>query len=190
MFSSEADLFFREPSTIDPKATAQSTLHLLRRDIIQCLGRNPTTGQPMMDFPALWPATIGILIGIDLLAKHFAGSDKKGTAGKHFRSFFDKYFPTQTSDDAEVIWQLRNALIHSFGMRSYHAKSGKDYKFRMDVRSGALIERTHDYLISLPTLHSCFESAIRNYREELNADSKLQANFTKMFALYGSVPWG
>ena len=101
-------LFFQDPTTEPGTPGKLGVLYLLRRDIRECV---------TIEKKILWPATMAILAGIDLLGKFYAGEDGGGV-GLRFRSFVDKYFQPISDDDAETIYQLRNALLHSFGLYS------------------------------------------------------------------------
>jgi hypothetical protein len=58
-------IFFRDPH-IEPVIPGKmSVLYLLRRDVMHCFDHNIV----------LFPATMTILAGIDLLAKFYAGND-------------------------------------------------------------------------------------------------------------------
>ena len=61
----------------------------------------------------VWLATMGIFTAIDLLAKFYAGSDK-GAVGEQFRKFLKDYLRLLGRNEAEVIYKLRNSMMHSF----------------------------------------------------------------------------
>jgi hypothetical protein len=180
----DISLFFTDPS-VEPEPLGKfSVLYLLRRDIKQCI----TSGQ------ILWPATMAILAGADLLGKFYAGKDDYRFASHRFREFVGRYFLPITPEDAETIYQLRNALLHSFGLYS-KTRNGTVYYFTLiPDRVERLVIRPQrspdEYLISIPGLHDRFESAVRGYHEELLADADLQKNFSRMFPFYGAVGIG
>lgn len=98
-----------------------------------------------------------------------------------------------SDDDAETIYQLRNALLHSFGLYSKGKTKTHDYRFFLSLgeKESHLIRRnpqnSDEYLISISALHDKFETAVERYRTELEADSELQNNFNNMFQNYGAV---
>jgi hypothetical protein len=193
LFSSDADLFFLSPRTKVPRPNQFGVLYLLRRDIDQCMGIDPDTGQGGGP-TALWPGAMAILAGVDLLAKFFKGSDKQGKAGERFSCFLEHFFG-MNSTDREVIYQLRNALLHSFGLYSKtettKTKTGKQYHFVLtDSGTGALVSHTlpDEYHVNLRVLHSEFETAVGAYCTKLGSDTQLQSNFAAMFRNYGSIP--
>ena len=118
MFSTDADLFFLSPLTGLTTPNDFGVLYLLRRDINLCMGGS---------CQALWPAAMGMLAGVDLLAKFLEGSDATGKVRDRFRSFVGRFFGLNPTDQ-EVLYQLRNALLHSFGLYS-KTPQGKVYRF-------------------------------------------------------------
>jgi len=191
----EIDLFFEDPAVYHSSPRQYSVLYLLRRDIRTCLGIHPNTGAEI-ECKALWPGTMAIMAGIDLLAKFLAGVDGskrvKGKAqsvvGERFNRFVREYFKPISLDDAETIYQLRNALMHSFGLRS-ETRSGRVYKFMLTAAHGPLVqEQANDkYWIDILTLHDRFEIAIECYHADLRGDQDLQRNFDGMFPKYGTI---
>jgi hypothetical protein len=187
MFSKDADLFFFPPRTEICAPNSFGVLYLLRRDIDLCMGIHPTTGQPV-NYQALWPGAMAILAGVDLLAKFFAGSDDTGKVGERFRLFLDRFFALTSSADRDVIYQLRNSLLHSFGL--YSQGAGKVYRFFLTSRrTGSLISHNppDQYYVDLGVLHHEFEKAVDAYRTALDCDPGLQASFATMFGKYGRV---
>jgi hypothetical protein len=185
MFSTDAELFFLPPRT-QPVAGKSGVLYLLRRDIDLCMEIDPTT-QQRVSYQALWPGAMAILAGIDLLAKFFAGSDATGQVSQRFRDFLD--FLKWPATDRKVIYQLRNSLLHSFGLYSQD-QNGKVYHFFLTgTGSGAVVShRSPDqYYVDLRVLHRAFEKAVEDYRAVLDSDSRLQANFAAMFGRYGCI---
>jgi hypothetical protein len=195
MFNRDADLFFEPPQQHNrPAPTDYGVLHLLRRDVCSCLGLDPATGRRAIPIPpALWPGGMAILAGVDLLAKFYAGDDAQGAVGRRFKAFVSKYFPV-TADEAETIYQLRNALLHSFGL--YSTKRRRDgtvirvYKFILTGAGGVPFvqqPRADFYQLDLIVLHQKFEQAVNDYATELDAQAPLQTKFQIMFPYYGVI---
>jgi len=181
------DLFFEDPAVYHAPPRSYSVLYLLRRDISVCLGIDPDSDNPIA-FQALWPGTMAILAGIDLLGKFLVGNDNFRKSRKRFKNFIEsKYFQVVSQTDAEIIYQLRNSLLHSFGLYSEDGK-GNVYRFTLIPKQGPLVQRLGDnYLVDVRTLHSQFETAIENYRADLKKDLSLQECFNAMFPKYGVV---
>lgn len=140
------DFFFRDPAiepTFQPGNNLFSNLYLLRRDINTCFASD-----------AIWPGVMAIMSGIDLLAKFFAGADTTapGDVGNRFRAFAGEYLTNNNAIDNEVLYQLRNSLLHSFGLYTKRRARAaerigpngfdrQDYAFRLlgDTRDHAIV---------------------------------------------------
>ena len=198
----DIDLFFEDPAIPPTPSGEYSVLYLLRRDIKTCLGIDPNTGNSI-DRIVWFPGAMAILAGIDLLGKFLAGCDDTGgnewrkKVGGRFRAFVKKYFKPISSGDEETIYQLRNALLHSFGLYS-EKRSGtvcRIYKFGLNREGGPLVAPApsggDNYLIDVLTLHNKFETAIERYRADLKASKNdLQGYFKLMFPKYGKIHIG
>ena len=186
MFSRDVDIFFEPLSNNRQSPGIFGVLFLLRRDIFRCMGIDPITRNPINNM-ALWPGTMAILAGIDLLGKFFAGSDQRGEVGKRFCDYLKKYFQPISTGDEDVIYQLRNALLHSFGL--YSEDRGRIYKFVLVQNQRQLIQQlpTDTYVVDIRELHKRFEESLCRYKVQLEGDADLQQNFTKMFPKYGAI---
>ena len=189
MFSPDAKLFFEDPSTVRRPPNDFGILYLLRRDIFQCMGIDPDTKRKNND-GIIWPGAMAILAGIDLLGKFYAGSDQTGKVGARFKKFVDQYFDGILPTDKDVIYQLRNSLLHSFGL--YSATSSQVYRFKLVQNFHTFISHTppDEYLIDVCELHKQFENSVEQYRTAVNHDLNLQDNFKKMFPNYGRTRIG
>jgi hypothetical protein len=144
-----------------------------------------------MNNKAMWPAAMLVLAGVDLLGKFFAGTDTNGV-GERFDAFLDQYFTMMNAEDRNVIYQLRNSLLHSFGLYSQDRKGNKYHFVVTPSETGPLVASAPQdrYIVHLPVLRGEFENAIEAYRKELEGDLQLQAHFTAMFPNYGSIVIG
>ncbi len=191
MFDPEADLFFEDPRHERPYPGDYGVLYLLRRDVYHCLGWDPALGTKT-SHQALWPGGMAILAGIDLVAKFYKGDDAVGQVGSRFRDFVGEYFQPLSPGDEEIIYQLRNALLHSFGL--YSRRGRQAYHFSLTARGGdapfAQQLAPGRYQVDLFVLHKRFEQALANYKEDLENQLPLQSNFRNMFRSYGVVHIG
>jgi hypothetical protein len=124
--------------------------------------------------------------GIDLVAKFHAGTDKNGV-GPRFRAFINAYFSGIPLNDAEVVFQFRNALLHSFGLyaRDNH---GNEYKFGIAPESKlANYHNDSKYIINAGMLYTQFETALQQYRNDLATNDDLRSKFQSMFLHYGTT---
>ena len=171
-------LFFEDPNIFRAPPGNFGILYLLRRDIEQCLASK-----------IQWPCAMAVMAGIDLLAKFFTGRDQSGDVGRRFQFFVKEYFHC-TESEGRLIYQLRNSLLHSFGLY-FEDPLGTPRRFQLQAGVGKpLIEREDGgkYRVDLPTLHQRFESAVEKYRQDLFRHSTLENNFAQMFSKYGCIP--
>jgi hypothetical protein len=132
---------------------------------------------------------MAIMAGIDLLAKfYFTDHEKKGTSRTRFIKFVELYIDKENS---EVIYQLRNSLIHSFGLYSKD-KRGKEFKFILNRRYPYLVTQRPDtpkdfYIINIHLLHYYFEKSIDLYKTDLESNDELIENFAESFLKYGKM---
>jgi hypothetical protein len=183
MLQESIDLFFEDPSCHRQPPGEFGILHLLRRDIDRCL--QPGEGS--------WLGVMGILAGIDLLGKFLDGDDRSapGDVGRRFKNFLKRYFHLGGEAEATAIYQLRNSLLHSFGLYS-RERNGTIRRFCLVAGTGdsrPLIKTVPPeyYLVDVPVLKHKFETAIHEYREDLRSTSILQTNFMNMFTNYGKT---
>jgi hypothetical protein len=174
---SNLSVFFRDPREALPELGTLGVLYLLRRDVMRCLQN---------DGGILFPAIMLMFAGIDLLAKFYAGTDK-GSVGARFKAFINKYFSGISSGDAEVLYQLRNALLHSFALYSRDDKNKKEYSFAIGPASQLVKEYQGNYYINPGILYEQFENALQQYQKDLSSDAALRAKFQAMFPNYGTT---
>jgi hypothetical protein len=180
----DIDAFFMEPN--QPHAGPEfSTLYLLRRDIRLCLGQKPEDGSAT-DYKVIWPGTMATLAGVDLLGKFLAGQDTIGEVGKRFRAFITRYFGLSAGDE-EVVYQLRNGLLHSFGL--YSTSHGKPYKFLvLDDGTKPVVDlhaKSGRHIIDLRSLYRIFEGSIAQYRKDVASIPDIETRFHAMYQRYG-----
>jgi len=182
--------FFEDPAAYDLPTAPQKhdLLLLLRHDINICM----RTCQDRRH-RALFAATMLIFAGIDLLGKFLAGDDslEPGEPRKRFKKFFEKYFQTVSQNDSEIIYQLRNALMHSFGLYSKNPRTNQEYYFDLKYAQteGPLIrdQGNSRYWMDIRTLLNLFEAAITKYQADLRQDRSLRNNFDAMYPRYGQI---
>jgi hypothetical protein len=121
--------FFFAPPTPRQSGPAMSTLHLVRREVQDCLINTVTDEDQVVEAALhaphrLFATTMVMLAGIDLLAKFHAGSDMPRGVATRIEKFTSQYiFPGDPSAErlAKVLYEgLRNPLMHSFTL--YDAK--------------------------------------------------------------------
>lgn len=188
-FEEAVSSFFMNPAEQPPHAAPLGILYLLRRDIRQCMAQG---------VPLLLPATMLVLAGIDLLGKFLTGSDSTGpgAVGERFRRFVREYMALGSEDQVDALYQLRNTLMHSFGLycrvRDSKGNIKKEYVFLL--RSGASDAQTvivqrgdSQYSISVKSVLARFESAVETYRTALSTNLELQSHFRAIYPWYGTT---
>jgi len=176
--SENIELFFEDPLTPPrPRPTFYGVLYLLRRDIDTCFTN-----------VAEWPGIMAILAGIDLLGKFYVGSDDTRIFSVRSRFItFLNYFDDISEREKEIVYQLRNSLLHSFGLYS-EDRRGNVYKFTLSrVYPQFIRQEEENCYISVLDLRECFELSIKKYYEDLKKDTELQLKFERMFPKYGSI---
>ena len=189
------DFFFRSPRIVPQVGQSFSQLYLLRRDIDTCFGTDPNTGNPTPHCKAIWPGTMTVLTGVDLLGQFLAGNDDRATVGARFKSFLQQYMPMSESD-AEVIYQLRNALLHTFGLyaEKRHGNVTATYHFTLGGNIPNLVASIPPdcYQVDVQALRVRFEAAVAQYERDLRDSTHenyrvLNDNFQQMFDKYARV---
>lgn len=180
---SDIALFFRHPNDFDGRADIHSTLYLLRRDIFLCFGYDPNDNKKI-NFEALFPGTMAVMAGIDLVAK-FLYADTKNKVSERFIDYVGKYIDKNFSEE---LFQLRNSIVHSFGLYS-EGKAGKIYHFVLRRGIGKLIQKANEktYYVDIELLWKNFEKSLELYQQELANSTELQQIFKDMFPKYGTV---
>jgi hypothetical protein len=174
LIEKEIKIFFHDPQDYIQPPNNYGTLYLLRRDINRC-----------MEEKIIWPGAMAVLAGIDLLGKFYSGNDDSGKVGTRFKAYYNKWIDNQ---NAGTIYQLRNSLLHSFGL--FSKKDGKIY--HVSANHDNLVEQYSgtSYKIDLYTLWDEFEKSIESYKSDLMNDNSLKTKFHKMFELYGIIEIG
>lgn len=178
------ELFFQEPSASINPPNNVSNLYLLRRDIRACYGFDPNTNLKMENqIIAIWPGVMAIMAGIDLLSKFYSGEDSNNKSRERFLTYVSKYIDNRNQ---EVLYQLRNSLLHSFGLYS-ESFSGNIYKFNLGInyQSELVIVKKPYYLIDVNELRIKFEYSIELFKTEY---SKLES-FKKFILISEKYGW-
>jgi len=183
LLNRQIEIFFFNPKTSIQPPNEYGVLYLLRRDVYRCLGYNTDTW--IVDRESIiWPGAMTVLAGIDLLSKFYKGDDSPNGVGQRFKDYYVKYVDSQNS---EIIYQLRNSLLHSFGLLS--KTKAKTYSFSVLANHDRLVEQYSDtnYKIDLFTLWDRFEESIDKYKIDLIDNDLLKTKFMTMFKFYGAV---
>ena len=183
------EFFFMDPG-IDPNnlKPKYSILYLLRRDAFTCLKIDPSTREEI-DYQARWPGIMTIMSGIDLLAQYLEGNDCIESTGRRFKKYIKRFFKETNSKERNILFQLRNALIHSFGLYTRDSE-GNEYNFTLtSIEKPKILEfsNKNNYIIGDKPFHYEFENSVEAYQAVLMNDISLQKNFESMFPHHSTM---
>jgi hypothetical protein len=194
----DIDFFFRPPEDFKERVARHSTLHLLRREIQECLVDDPPREErvflarlndPETQLRRLLAAAMLAFAGVDLVAKFYAGTDN-GNPGPRFKRFARRYLAL-TTDAAVTLWQIRSALMHSFG--PYDPRGGR--RLILDtppagnrLTTPAIRQEAGTWYVSPVGVYRDFVRAIEAYEADVRGGAPaVRANFDRMFPDYGAM---
>lgn len=192
----QQNLFFRNPNEAPVVPGINGTLYLLRRDLNDMTNflRDPNDGCRPVDV-ALWPRTMAILAGIDLLAKFFANSDdtRPGAIGERYRRYVAEFITEDrniNSIETRAVWQCRNSVLHSFGWFSQDRTD--TFRFRLLRNPGAWVVQqeapgSETWFVNITRLENRFNFSIIEFENRIN-DPARQDSFPQgnnIFERYG-----
>lgn len=186
--------FFFAPPLPEQTGTPRSPLHLVRREMQDCLINTVVAEDAIIAYPGerhrLFATVMVIMSGIDLLAKFHAGDDANGRVHDRFTAFVSAFMfnGNQSADEyPDVLYYgCRNPLLHSFNVHQ------KKYVITVvDKLSGTPVWRIkghpNGFVISVDGLAHAFVKAVHAYEAAVRAKADLRAKFTAMFPNYGSI---
>lgn len=187
--------FFFAPPDPEQRGASRSTLHLVRREAQDCLigkvvQEQMVVAEALKEPHRLFATTMGLMAGLDLLAKLYDGSDEQGRVGQRIRAFAERFiFAGMPSAKlfADVLYVgCRNPMLHSFTLHNH--------RYRITLTSGVsrgVVHTVRDhpdlFVISIEGLYAAFLEAIEGYAAELRMSDDLKVRFAKMFSKYGSI---
>ena len=187
------DVFFRDPQ-VDPVDGWVSTLFLCRRELQDCLIGTVIEERLILthDHHQRFFATAMVAFaGMELLAG-FARPGKSGR-GRMFVEFATTYSrgtPAEvTNNQAEVLWNFRNALSHTFGLFHFgpNGETVPMYLYDQDRSAPVVRERGRGWEICIDAFVELFLMTISRYREHLESDARMHAPFLEAFAKCGRL---
>ncbi|WP_347888295.1 hypothetical protein ABHF54_13065 [Nitrosomonas europaea] len=117
-------------------------------------------------------AFLAIVSATDALSGLFAPNKP---TGERFRLFVERYFPEDHRPYAERLWNLRNAVVHSFN-------PGPDFVLTFHTSRQHLKSPLSLITLNAEDLFAALLFAARSYFDSLLNDSQLQENFQKRIA--------
>jgi hypothetical protein len=193
-FQEQVNFFFAPP--LPPQVSpCISTLHLARREALECLIGDVIPEDAVTSHPRkrcrLFATTMVIMSGTDLLAKFYAGADDNRGSGERFQHFLKTFMLQDESaakdEYAEVLnYGCRNPIGRSFTL--HQTKFSITLTDRPSIRPVFPHAVDQDsYVVSVEGLYMAFLKAVSAYETALRADAVLQSHFAVMFPFYGSV---
>jgi hypothetical protein len=200
--------FFFDPPEESPdnhaKSAMHSTLYLLRRELLETMGYDPNresenTARMNGSRHRLFASLILMFTVCDLLAKFMCGDD--GGVGERFKRFLTS--PTgggQPPPEADLLWAIRNSLVHSFGvppgeklaslnLTSVGIAQRKDTEVSGSAATVITSRNENVGVAYVDGIYGMTLDAIRRYEETLYGEGRDEprVRFSAMFAKYGVI---
>jgi hypothetical protein len=192
--SGDINFFFAEPTVPEKDHERakgeQSVLYLLRREAQGCLfaiRKIHPEEELLKRIPErrLFASSMVLFAGIDLLAKFFC--EDHGKVGVRFICFGCEYLGL-SEDEASALWDVRNAIMHSFGLYV-----SKGHKVSIEQTCGhsrcrLVRKKKEGWRLCVGHLYPALLGAIESYKRDLDANKgDLRERFERMFPKYGSM---
>ena len=192
--------FFKNPALpyeFNDRLAELSTLYVLRRDASKCYGINPESPDDpeITSHMALFPGAMTVFCGIDLLAKFYRG-DSNGEVAKRFKEYVKDFFPSASTivDLPLHLWNLRNCLIHSFGMRDKKKRANGEFTYGIKADLNGLdtdfvveLKKNEWYVIDILTLREEFEASVSCFEAYIHGSEAASQQCCNMWDRYGSM---
>jgi hypothetical protein len=122
-----------------------------------------------------------ILSGIDMMSQYYAGDIKNKRTSKRIKAFLVQ-MGKLSEQDAEMLFQYRNALFHHYGAVTYDSLADKKYHFITSSENKNLISKNNkNYHVSIEQLVQLNQEIVKNYLNSLALKKNIQTNFIKVF---------
>ena len=202
--------FFFTPPTVNEsshrvKDNIYSTLYLLRRELQRCyIGnrdmldeqnvRNYAKANP--DTRASLATTMLLLSGFDLLGKFSTPREtfvkKRTSVRTRFTHFASMYCYNGNNDEANALYGIRCALLHTFGLRDDREQTPpRQFELTYDPNYTNPYAIRHDqgvWKVDIGQLYEDFIRALSTYRSSLDSGNiDLQTNFDAAFSSHGQL---
>lgn len=136
-----------------------------------------------------WAGAMCTMAGIDLVAKFYCNSDDH-PSGNRFKRYLEEMMKL-SKRDAELVYQARNAFMHSFGLYSVDRKANKYFIHpRYGDKWPFVIRETWDdgearhFELGISTLFESFQKSLRPLKEYLLENKP--DRFEDLFDKYGT----
>jgi len=207
----EIDFFFAPPTPQQPPGRV-SRLHLLRRELQDCIvGGEPTNDElaplrrPPEEWHRLFATCLVLWAGVDLLSKFYFGKPE-GTTGAEFQRFARRMLmlkPNRLSAkrQAEILYVgMRSPMVHAFGLHTAGQPATTKRPARAPIKVtlafgrdlGYFVARDaapHTYDVNFTQLYARFILSIGRYRATLKSAER-RRHFRKVFREIGTINMG
>lgn len=171
----------------------ESVLYHLRREMQFCffnkiVDESEIHAKDGASWQSIFSGVLLIMCGIDLLGKFLKGDDSTRwrEVGKRFRKYLEDCFDGLSKDQTDLIYTVRNGLVHSFGL--YDKDRQKPILIAPLSPTGEIVIITDEWcILHYKNLYVQFVGSLRNYRRKLEKNPMLRENFDKMFAHYAYI---
>lgn len=129
-----------------------------------------------------------VFSALDLLAQMHTGKSGNKRSAKKNVLFYRRYMRLNEFS-AEVLYQVRNAVTHSFGTHSQNSATKRQYRFIYDLTGEKLFEQKSAvvYRVNTEQLEHRFFEAIHHYKEELLHSSASRKRFFTVYRRIGET---
>lgn len=127
-----------------------------------------------------------LMSALDLLAQLNSGKLNKIGAVKRFKRFTGKYLGLREVDQ-EVLYQYRNAVVHTFGQYAFNEKTKQEYRFVYHIDDRLLLKKVSRsvYSVNLPILQLKVEKAAEQFLLDVENDSALKERYNLVYRKVG-----
>ena len=129
-----------------------------------------------------------VFSALDLLAQMHTGKSGYKRSAKKTVLFYRRYMQLNELS-AELLYQVRNAVTHSFGTHSQNSATKRQYRFIYDLTGEKLFEQksTVVYRVNRAQLEHRFFEAIQSYKRELLNSTPARKRFFTVYRRIGET---
>ena len=127
-----------------------------------------------------------VFSAFDLLAQFYRGELKKSQSAKRLKKYWEKY-TSLNNDQLELLYQFRNAVIHSFGQHAFDKRTKREFRFLIDNGQSPTITGKSKTVITvnMKKLEELLEKSISAYHEDLTDKKHLREKFNTVYRRIG-----
>lgn len=129
-----------------------------------------------------------VFSALDILSQMYAGKPGMRRSTKKMLAFYKKYMQVNEVT-AEVLYQLRNAVMHNFGAFAVNPVKNQQYRFIYSDLGDKLFNKKSTVVYEMNTreLLNRFDRAIQQYQNDVLASEVLQCRFYAVYRQTGTL---